>query len=86
MKSVLRCDWSVYFQISPAVRDMVRAVYPEALALRQSDKLKIAATKDLHALVFSDSKALDPVLLQVRFCCALSECSDNMPNTRLVTL
>jgi len=66
VKSVLSCDWSVYFQISPAVRDMVRAVYPEALARRQSDKLKIAATKDLHALVFSDyDDELDPDLLQV---------------------
>ena len=48
------------------MRDMVKAVYPEAVARRESVKLKVAATKDLHALVFY-YEDLAPALLEVRF-------------------
>ena len=49
------------------MREMVRAVYPEAVARRESDKLKAAAIKDLHTLASSEPQDIDPALWLVGF-------------------
>ena len=45
---------------------MVKSVYPEAVEVRQAERVKAAATKDFQAVVLSDSGELDQALLQVK--------------------
>jgi hypothetical protein len=53
-------------QINIAVQEMVKSAYPEAVEVRQAERVKAAATKDFQAVVLSDSGELDPALLQVK--------------------
>ena len=48
------------------MRDMVKSVFPEAVARRTAEKSKAAATKDFQALVFSDAQDnVEPAVLKV---------------------
>ena len=47
------------------MRDMVKSVFPEAVARRTTEKLKAAATKDFQALVFSHTQKVEPAVIQV---------------------
>ena len=53
-------------QLNPAMRDMVKSVFPEAVARRTAEKSKAAATKDFQALVFSNTQKVEPAVIQVR--------------------
>ena len=44
---------------------MVKSAYPEAVEVRQAERVKAAVTKDFQAVVLSHSAGLDPAVLQV---------------------
>ena len=48
------------------MRDMVKSVFPEAVARRTTEKLKAASTKDCQALVFSCTQEVEPALIPVQ--------------------
>ena len=48
------------------MQDMVKREYPEAVEVRQAERVKAAATKDFQDVVLSDSGELDQALLQVK--------------------
>ena len=54
-----------WVQINIAVQDMVKSAYPEAVEVRQAERVKAAVTKDFQAVVLSDSLGPDPAVLQV---------------------
>jgi len=51
--------------VNPAMRDMVKSVFPEGVARREAEKTKAAATKDFQALVFSGAFEVEPAVLTV---------------------